>query len=49
MTDLNEASLKAERDAAEFEKLLEQLDRMARDKTPPKRDPEKDKDVDGHR
>ena len=43
--DPDDATLKAERDAAEFEKLLEQLDRMARDKTPPKRDPEKDVDV----
>jgi hypothetical protein len=46
MTDLDEASLKAERDAAKFEQLLEQLDRMDRDKTPP--EDETEKDVYGH-
>ena len=46
MTDPDEANPKAERDAAEFERLLEQLDRMGRDKTHPKE--ETGKDVDGH-
>jgi hypothetical protein len=46
MTDPDEASLKAERDAAEFEQLLEQLDRMGRDKTPA--EDETGRDVDGH-
>ena len=46
MTDSDEASLKAERDADKFEQLLEQLDRMGRDKTPP--EDEIEKEVDGH-
>ena len=42
MTDPDEASLKAERDADKFEHLLEQLDRMGRDNTPPEDETEKD-------
>jgi hypothetical protein len=46
MTDPDETSIKTERDAAKFEQLLKQLDRMGRDKTPP--NGETEKDVDGH-
>ena len=46
MTDSDEANLRAERDADKFEQLLEQLDRMGRDKTTP--EDETEKDVDRH-
>ena len=42
MTDQEEANLKAERDAVEFERLLEQLGRMGRDKTHPEEETGKD-------
>ncbi len=46
MADPNEASLEEERDADKFEQLLEQLDRMSRDKNLPKH--KREKDADGH-